>query len=110
MVYRRNLILNKCEEKTINHYLHNEPKDWMDCLSEDETIAYTVCFDNGVQMDIKCCGVEYRDGACNKAWTEAVLFDKRGRELCFTEPGEEYFGAWHLEHDGNIYIVSVFAE
>lgn len=35
---------------------------------------HTAIFGNGIEMDIKLCGVQYEDGGFNKPWTEAVLF------------------------------------
>ena len=85
------------------------PEDWQDCLGEDDTISYSVNFGNGMEMDIKCCGVQYEEGRSNLAWTEAVLF-KNGSEVCCTEPSDEYTGEWELEYKGNKYIVNVTVE
>ena len=60
MKYAKTLTINKEEAKIINHYLTEEPEDWHECLDEDDTISYTVCFDDGMEMDIKCCGVQYK--------------------------------------------------
>ena len=79
-------------------------------LGEDIAIVKTATFDNGVEMDIKCCGVQYNeDDESNTAWTEAVLF-KNGSELCFTEPSDEYLGEWILEYNGDEYVVFVEIE
>lgn len=76
------------------------------CIGEDETISYTASFNNGFEMDIKCCGVQYQEGASNLAWTEAVLF-QNGVEICCTEPSDEFIGDWNLWDDENEYIVHV---
>ena len=109
MIYKRELKINKTEADVINHYLTDVPEDWQDCLGEDDTISYSVNFGNGMEMDIKCCGVQYEEGCSNLAWTEAVLFEN-GSEVCFTEPSDEYIGEWELEHKGNKYIVNVTVE
>ena len=84
-----------------------EPTDESECLDEDETLINTVTFSNGFQMDIKCCGIKYEEGGCNSAWTEAVLFDDKGNELCCTDVCDVYFGEWTLEHGINKYTVIV---
>lgn len=70
----------------------------------DSTIFYTAQFPNGVQADVKCCGC--RDEA---SWAEMVLFDKKGCELCCTEPAEEFGGEWSLDYGNITYVVIVEA-
>ena len=60
---------------------------------------------DGKEMDVKCCGC--RD---ESSWTEAVLFDKNGAELCCSEPADEYDGTWTLENEGVEYIVYIAVE
>lgn len=106
MRYAKEIVIGKGEADMINKYLHVEPACEGDCLGEDETITHTAVFDNGVEIDIKCCGVQYHeDDTANVAWTEGVLFHN-GYECC-SEPDDEYFGEWFFEHDGNEYIVVV---
>ncbi len=69
-------------------------------LDEDNIISITAKFSDGKEMDIKCCGVQ--DGK-EPAWTEAVLFDENGWELCFTDPNDVFIGSWELEDDGIMY-------
>lgn len=68
---------------------------------EDNTISVTVGFMNGVEIDIKCCG-------CNDetSWTEAVGFYHGCEQFC-TEPREEFFGDWEIEHNDAVYVVHV---
>ena len=107
MRVEKKLILSHEEAEIINHYLHDEPKNQSECLGEDETIIHTVVFDNGIEMDIKCCGVQFEEGESNLAWTEAVLF-KGGSQVCCTEVSDEYFGEWMLEYNGDEYVVKVW--
>lgn len=88
------------EASIINNYLNTSDEDKH--LPESETITYTVQFSDGCQMDIKCCGVDN-----GPAFTEAVLFDKNGGQLAFTEPEEEYLGSWTLEYNGISYTAVV---
>lgn len=110
MKYERRIMINKKQGDAINKYLHEEPTCESECLYEDVTITDTVVFDNGMEMDIKCCGVQYEEGASNLAWTEAVLFNGFGREVACSEPSDEYFGEWVLEYEGNQYVAIVEAE
>ena len=95
----------------INYYLTHEPVDETDeYLHEDETIIETASFEDGTEMDIKCCGVRFEEGAVNTAWTEAVLFKNR-MEVAVSEVCDDYVGRWELEDkDGNIYTVDVQVE
>ena len=86
--------------------LHIEPADESECLSEDETISYTADFKNGMEMDIKICGVQYEEGGSNTAWTEAVLFQK-GCQVACTDVCDEFAGDWQLDYNGDTYIVHV---
>lgn len=86
--------------KVIDQYLHADtPDKYQD---EDHTISCTATFLDGRQMDIKCCGSQ-----SGPSWTEAVLFDQYGEELCMSDPEEEFDGEWSLECDGITYEVNV---
>ena len=87
----------------INGYLHAASEDAYQ--SEDHTITYTVQFADGKQMDIKCCGCQDEP-----SWTEAVLFDEDGSQLCCTEPGDSFDGPWELQHAGIRYTVTIKTE
>ena len=86
----------------VDKYL-KEPENEDECLGEDSAIITTLLFENGFSMDVKCCGVQYEPGEKNAAWTEAVLFNKEGNEVNCSEIGEEYFGEWALEYEGDKY-------
>lgn len=104
---KKTLRVQKKEAEWIEKLLATEPKSEDDCLGEDSTIINTVNFGKGIEMDIKLCGVQYReDEDTNKPWTEAVLFDN-GAEVTCSEPDDEYFQKWELEYDGMIYTANV---
>ena len=81
----------------IDKYLSGE-----EILGEDNTITTTVKFDNGFEMDVKCCGSQ--DGT---AWTEAVLFDENGHEATMTDPSDEFFGEWIIEYEPDTYHAEI---
>jgi len=111
MEYKKTLVIPQKEAEAINHHLHVEPTCADECLGEDITISNTVIFENGIEMDIKCCGVQYEEeNESNTAWTEAVLFFENGSEICCSEPSDEYFGEWILEDEEDVYIVIVKEE
>ena len=87
----------------ISGYLHAASEDAYQ--SEDHTISYTVQFPDGKQMDIKCCGCQDEP-----SWTEAVLFDEDGSQLCCTEPGDSFDGPWELQYEGIRYTVTIKTE
>lgn len=82
---------------------------WLDnseYQGEDNTIIVaTVKFSNGYEIDIKCCGCQEE-----ASWTEAVLFNENGVELCCTECSDEILGEWTLEYDDMIYSVIIEEE
>lgn len=69
----------------------------------DQAIFYTVRFLNGKQMDVRIV-----DGC--PPWTEASLLAENGEDLHCTEPGEESFGQWILDYEGDVYQVQVLRE
>lgn len=76
---------------------------------KDYTETYTARFDDGIEVDVKVCmGDPYDGSEVNPLWTEAVLF-RNGFEQCASEPGDELFGEWEMECDGNTYVVEVVA-
>lgn len=87
----------------INGYLHAASEDAYQ--SEDHTISYTVQFPDGKQMDIKCCGCQDEP-----SWTEAVLFDEDGGQLCCTEPGDSFDGPWEMQYEGIRYTATIKTE
>lgn len=93
----------------INKYLREEPKYESECLGEDETISVTAKFDNGIEMDIKCCGVQFEEGIGNTAWTEAVLFHN-GSEIAHTDVCDTFEGEWELEDGDDVYCVNIVPE
>ncbi len=69
-------------------------------LGRNETITHTAKFPDGRQMDVKCCHGD-------PAWTEAVLFNDRGEELCCTEAAEDYEGEWTIGYGGVEYTAII---
>jgi len=96
MKYEKKILISQKEADHIN-WLFNMANE----MGEDDTISHTAKFDNGIEVDVKLCGVD--DGY---PWTEAVMF-KNGSEVCCTEVCEEYLGEWEFEYNGDQYIVYV---
>jgi len=104
--FERTVYVKSSFIEMIERYLHEEPKDRKSCLGEDETISVTAKFDNGMEMDIKCCGVQYKEGESNTAWSEAVLFEN-GSQVAYTDPSDKFAGDWELEENGDTYIAHI---
>lgn len=101
-IYKKDITLTYAENNLIQKYLSGK-----EYLSEDNTISFTADFGEGMEMDIKVCGVQYQEEEDNSAWTEAVLF-KNGSEVSHTDVCDEILGEWICEdHDGNQYVVNV---
>lgn len=93
------IVVDKQTADTINAFLAADSED--EYQGEDNTISITAKFDDGMEMDIKCCGC---DDECS--WTEAVLFEN-GSECGCTEPADDLLGPWEIECNGIIYRVNV---
>lgn len=107
MEFVQKLFITKEESDEYKQLLTVEPNNHDECMGEDVTISKTVKFDDGTEMDIKICGVQYsEDKESNLPWTEAVLF-RNGCELGYTEPSDEYEGMWFIEDAGNTYTVYI---
>lgn len=109
MEYVKELCISKEKAEEYNYLLHHEPADESECFGEDCKFSNTVQFEDGTEMDIDLCGVQYHgENESNLPWTQAVLF-RGGVELGYTEPSDEYEGEWYFEYDGNTYTVLVVA-
>lgn len=100
MKYEKEIKITKKLANKINHLLTEVNEDF----GEDLTITKTAVFDNGFEMDIKCCGCRN-----DVAWTEAVLF-RNGSEVACTEPCDEFIGVWECTNDKDSYIVNIVVD
>lgn len=113
MRYEKSITINKTAEDMIIRNLTVVPTCAENCLDENDTIVYTVVtvytvvFDNGIEVDVKCCSVQYgEDGKPNVAWCEAVVFEN-GCKIGCSEIEDDFFDEWLFEYDGNEYVVMV---
>lgn len=90
-IHYRNIELAAEEASHVRTKLTVSPSEESECFGETETFSKTAIFDDGVEMDIKMCGVKYREGESNLPGVEAVLF-MNGSELCCSEPADDMFG------------------
>lgn len=90
-------ISEKCV-KTIEKYLRGEELQGMGV-----SLSETATFPDGFDMDIRCCGTK------DDSFTEAILYDRKGREVALTEPCDAFTGCWELDDDstGTTYRVHV---
>lgn len=99
--------------KNLTYWL-TDNSDTSERLNEDDTFVKTAKFEDGMEMDIKCCGVQlddvYNDPASNTAWTEAILSDSKGSVCRWTDASDEYLGDWEILWEGNLYRVRVVRE
>ena len=94
------LRISRREAEIVNGYL--QAKNAEEFQDEDHKIIHTVVFPDGKQMDVKCCGAQE-----DCSWTEAVLFDENGCELCCSEVSDRYDGIWELEYQNRRYVTIV---
>ena len=108
--HKTEIVIPYEEAQRIRELLTKEPESEDECMGEDTIITYTAKFDNGLEVDVKLCGVQFdEDNGANRPWAEAVLF-KDGCEVACSDVEEDYFGIWDLEYDGEKYSVIVMAE
>lgn len=107
--HRSTIMISEKTAKHIEYILKHVPSSAEDCMGEDETLTFSAGFQDRMSVEVKVCGIKYREGEDNQPWTEAVLFRNDG-EVCCTEPRETVFGEWVLEDDGDEYIVNVYRE
>lgn len=96
----KRLQISRKEAEIVNGYLQAKTSE--EFQGENHTISHTLVFPDGKQMDVKCCGAQ-----SERSWTEAVLFDENGCELCCSEISDRYDGTWELEYQGRRYVAIV---
>lgn len=103
VIYQQKIIIPHAEAEAIRRYLH--PASESEFQKEDHTIRHSIRYPDGMQIAVKCCGS--REAA---SWTETVMFDYLGREVCFSDAYDTYERSWELEHRGVIYRAEVCSE
>lgn len=97
------------ERKKLDYWEKLLKKDDLDYdelgFAEYSTVMkWTVKFSDGCEIDIKV-NSDRRDN--HDLFSEAVLFDKDGNQLEFTDVQYDLRGIWNLEHGGKTYRVDV---
>ena len=85
--------------KTMNAFINNclnEP-----ILQDGQVVARTVNFDDGLHMDIRCCGIDDKP-----AFTKAVLLNHHNEELCSTT-SQKFVQHWQLQYKGDTYATDM---
>ena len=63
--------------------------------------VWTSRFPDGKEVDIKL------NTSSDDFWTECVLFDNDGNELCHSDVNDSLEGNWETEYNRNKYVVNV---
>ena len=100
----REILIPKKTAAWIEQTLNTIPESEDDTFTETYTVSAD--FGNGIEVDVKLCGVRFMDDSDNLPWTEAVIFNN-GSEVCCSEPSDEFFGEWAFDIDGAEYVVVV---
>lgn len=100
-VLERTLYISEKRAETIEKYLRGEELQGMGA-----SLSETVVFPDFYYMDIRCCGTE------DDSFTEAILYDRDGKEVALTEPCDAFTGCWELEDEisGTTYRVHVMTK
>lgn len=107
MRYEKSITVEKAKANYINRLLNVQPKFEKECFGENEKHSDSVTFENGYKMYVDICGVQYEDGGDNTAWSQAVLHDKDGFQLAYTEPSVDYLGEWEITFNGDVYVMNI---
>lgn len=107
--YAKSVYVPKKEVERLNRLLDvvydKEDMEREEVEPDSTLFIETARFDDGYEMDVKVCS-----GQTN-IWSEAVLFDPDGNEVCCTEPMYDNIdGEWSLESDDAEYTVVVKAK
>ena len=100
-LFEKTIVLDPQTVKQLQYWL-TDNSDTSERLGVDATFVRTAKFEDGFELDIKCCGCDD-----DVAWTEAVLFYSNGQEACHTDVSDEYLGDWEIEWGGAVYRVHV---
>ena len=94
----------------LNYALNHEPANAGECFTEEQTTKFCIKFRNGNWMEIVVNGKEYEEGRSNKAWTEAILYERNGVQVDASGRYHRLEGTWTLQHNGDLYIAFVMPE
>ena len=109
-IIEKKIIIPKSEEHIIDALLI-DPKNEDEWVGDGTLYTVTAEFEDGCSMDIQICGVcGYEEGGCNKAWTQAVLFNSNWCEIGCSDVGEDFYGWWNVDNGDTRYIVVVEKE
>lgn len=108
--FEQTLTVSSQTAEWLKNKLTTEPASESECFGEDEKYSLTAKFENGYEMDIEMCGVQFEEGGCNTPWTQAVLFNERGGECTFTEPSEDFLGKWEIEYENMVFIANIIVK
>ena len=103
------ITISKRKANYIDNLLLHEPTCESECFGEGETISYTARFSDGIEIDVKICGVKFKEGESNLPWVEGVLFHN-GSEVECTEPDVDIWDKWNFEYEGKEYVLIITKE
>ena len=100
-VLEKTIYISESYAKLIEKYIRGEELQGMDA-----TLSETATFPDGFDMDIRCCGTDV------DSFTEAILYDRKGKAVALTDPCDTFTGCWELEDDttGTTYRVHVMTK
>lgn len=100
-VLEKTIYIGEKRAETIEKYLRAKELQGMGV-----SLSETAVFPDGFSMDIRCCGTDV------DSFTEAILYDREGKEVALTEPCDVFTGCWELEDEttGTTYRVHVMTK
>lgn len=100
-VLEKTIYISEKYAETIEKYLRGKELQGLDA-----TLSETATFPDGFDMDIRCCGTDV------DSFTEAILYDRKGKAVALTDPCDTFTGCWELEDEttGTTYRVHVMTK
>lgn len=100
-VLEKTIYISEKYAETIDKYLRGKELQGLDA-----TLSETATFPDGFDMDIRCCGTDA------DSFTEAILYDRKGKVVALTDPCDTFTGCWELEDEttGTTYRVHVMTK
>lgn len=100
-ILEKTIYISKPHAELIEKYIRGEEIQGMGM-----SLSETATFPDGFDMDIRCCGTEV------DSFTEAILYDCKGKAVAITDPCDVFTDCWELrdESTGTTYRVHVLTK
>jgi hypothetical protein len=103
MNFNANITVPTNIASQLEAFCHTPP---LDCGRDEILFDQEVTFSDGIRAVVQVVAPNSPEDG-ETAWTQCVLYDKNGRELSVSEPGESLIGPFHMDYFTDSYTVNV---